>query len=97
VLDFQQADWCAWLEQARVIEMSAVWIAGFVIFMLMGMFLTLALCRCAALADRGIEGYLADDDPPSMPAADLHENREGHRAAHDDDPDLKLSRLSPSS
>jgi hypothetical protein len=82
--------------KAKVTEMSAVWIAGFVIFMSLGMFLTLALCRCAALADRGIESYLADDDPSNAPAADLQDSREGQRAAHDDDPALKLSQLSPS-
>jgi hypothetical protein len=41
--------------------MSIVWI-GLVIFLSVGMFLTLALCRSAALADRGIDVYMVHED-----------------------------------
>lgn len=47
--------------RGEVIEMSIVWI-GLVIFLSVGMFLTLALCRCAAMADRGIDIYLVHED-----------------------------------
>ena len=41
--------------------MSAV-IIGLVVVLGVGMFLTLALCRSAALADRGIDVYLVHED-----------------------------------
>ena len=84
-------------EQAWEIKMSAVWIAGIVIVMTVGMFFTLALCRCAALADRGIEGYLPDDEQLRMPSADLNESRDGQRSAYDDEAAPRFSHLSPSS
>ncbi len=47
--------------RGEVIVMSMVWI-GLVVILSVGMFLTLALCRSAALADRGIDVYMVHED-----------------------------------
>lgn len=58
--------------KGEVIEVSAVWI-GLVIFLSIGIFLTLALCRSAALADRGIDVYLVHDEQPETASPDREE------------------------
>lgn len=61
--------------------MSALWIAGLVLLILMGMFFALALCRCAVLADREVEHYLANKDVSRMIVTDLSGNRDEHKAS----------------
>ncbi|MGW8251820.1 MAG: hypothetical protein ACWGO1_14350 [Anaerolineales bacterium] len=71
--------------------MNAVWIAGLAIFLSMAMFLTLALCRCAALADRGIESYLPELDRAGYGAVGHIENSVSLTEAQENDPSTDLS------
>ncbi len=40
--------------------MIAIWIAGLLVMLLMGLLFALALCRCAMLADRDVAQHLTD-------------------------------------
>lgn len=40
--------------------MIAIWIAGLLVMLLMGLLFALALCRCAMLADRDAAQHLTD-------------------------------------
>lgn len=73
--------------------MGAVWIAGLVIFMSLGMFFTLALCRSAAIADRGADRYLPDEYPAGMTETDLQERREAPPVMPDDETAPRLGQL----
>jgi hypothetical protein len=83
------------MEQVRVIEMSALWIAGFIMFLLLGMFFALALCRCAGLADREVAQYLVDKDLSRTATTNLSGNREEPIQGQNDNTAPLLSHPSP--
>lgn len=50
--------------------MIALWIAGLLVMLLMGLLFALALCRCAMLADRDVAQHLTDiTQPRTKPTA----------------------------
>jgi hypothetical protein len=85
VMAFLASDLSYHSELEKVIEMSALWIAGLGILFLAGLFFALVLCRCAVLADRDAEHYLVDKELSRTIAADRSGNREEPAMGQSDD------------
>lgn len=78
--------------------MGAIWIIGLLIFLTTTMVLTLALCRCAALADRGVECDLTEGQPSKQYLLDDHKaSTERLTKSTEDNPAAGLSNLGVSS
>jgi hypothetical protein len=85
VMAFLASDLSYTSELDKVIEMSALWIAGLAILFLAGLFFALVLCRCAVLADKDVEQYLVDKDLSRTIATDRSGNREEPAMGQSDD------------